>query len=104
MKSIAFIGTIGVSDEIRLGLAARELAKLGYRTVFEDIRTAARLNLLEYNVLVFNRPVPPTQKFLDIARRNGIKVIIDQDDYFPAIPAHHVAYKSIGPGNPGYIK
>lgn len=52
----------------------------------------------DIDVVVASRPMWPP--LIKAYQDKGAVVIVDQDDDFIAIPRSHVAYRSIGPGNP----
>jgi glycosyltransferase involved in cell wall biosynthesis len=101
---IVFFGEGTVSDEIRMDLTGKILRKRGY-----PIITEARYNPdgslyvpEQFDIAIFSRP--HASNAIKELKKQGVKVIVDQDDDFWSIPKSHVAYNSIGPGSPVMLK
>ena len=92
------------SDIIRSGMALDALKKrhritYDYTPIF---RFDNELMDKHYNAVIFSRPIDARP--IRLFKSKGIPVIVDYDDDFYELPKNHVAYNSLGQGNPKAAK
>lgn len=92
------------SDIIRSGMALDYLQNTkkinyDYAPIF---RFDKKLMDNFYNAAIVSRPMDA--RLVRMLRSKGTPVIVDYDDDFEEIPKHHVAYDSIGKGNPAALE
>lgn len=103
---LLIVGEGSVSEEVRSFQAYKYFSELD---TFKGEKLETILQVLPHlggdveihsdiDVVILSRPMWPP--LIKVYQDNGAVVIADQDDDFMAIPNTHVAYKSIGPGNP----
>jgi len=101
---IAFFGTFGVTDDIRLKNPMNMLnakkdyeVDFGYYAQWEDYDTDT------YDAFVLSRPPIEAVDIIDKIKSAGKRLIVDIDDDFFTIPVNNPAYKYLGKGNPNYL-
>lgn len=98
--SVALYLSNEVSGEVRLGLAAEPLRRLGYRVHLAS--AFAPEDIERHDLFVFSRPHlnPAVYEGLKAVALRGKPLLVDLDDLFHAIPPDHPGYANVGPGNP----
>lgn len=103
-RQILLVGEGTVSDAVRLKLPAEEMTRMGVvNPYFLTISMRSLEDATEPNMdaVIFSRP--HNYKMIKAYKRQGVKIIVDMDDDFHAIPPEHPGYKYVGKGDPIYL-
>lgn len=100
LPKILMIGDGGVSENVRAAMPGKALAARGW-TVLAGRFEAIRKEDVHHDVAVLSRIVSPT--FVSWLRDQSIRVIMDIDDNFYAIPRTHPGWRTVGAGSPTYL-
>lgn len=100
---VLFVGEGTVSDSVRCELPATHLNKIDVEAKFTIIEWRDRpvMPLEGFDAVILSRP--HHDSLMLAYKRMGVKLIVDMDDDFHAIPETHPGYQDVGRGDPYYL-